>query len=236
MGWSPLMWAVSNEHTAVALYLIEFGAKLRLQDFDGRSALHMACSNGQVKVVHVSVHALGAHVRVPLKLTKQMFVYSVMCKSWGGGLRSLALSFQVVEALMAKNIPTDPVDKYGDLPLLLAAKKGNRDIAMVRAKGRGGERGFGSDSRGRKRGRVSLTLCGWVTYVIADSRLISFMQVLIKAKCDVNVRSRYGESGKLPVIVLWAKYSSNDHCDSDINRMSKSKSESKSKRKSKSCY
>ena len=39
MGWTPLMWAVSKEHTEVALYLIEFGAKLRVQDFDGRSAV-----------------------------------------------------------------------------------------------------------------------------------------------------------------------------------------------------
>ena len=33
------MWAVSKEHTEVALYLIAFGAKLRIQDFDGRSAV-----------------------------------------------------------------------------------------------------------------------------------------------------------------------------------------------------
>lgn len=74
MGWSPLMWAVSNEHTAVALYLIEFGAKLRLQDFDGRSALHMACSNGQVKVAPVSVYALVVRVRV---CTNMVFMH--MC-------------------------------------------------------------------------------------------------------------------------------------------------------------
>ena len=47
MGWSPLMWAVSKQHTEVALYLIEFGAKLRLQDFDGRSAVRLFCGGGR---------------------------------------------------------------------------------------------------------------------------------------------------------------------------------------------
>lgn len=111
----------------------------------------------------------------------------------GGGDEFLALSFQVVEALVAKNIPTDPVDKYGDLPLLLAAKKGNRDIAMVRAKG-GVVRGEWRDS---EQVRILLMLRGCVAWVLADeSRQTCFAQVLIKAKCDVNVRSRYGESGK----------------------------------------
>jgi ankyrin repeat protein len=49
------------------------------QDLDGRSALHMACANGEIKVV---------------------------------------------KALMAKDIPADPLDKFGDAPLLIAAKKG----------------------------------------------------------------------------------------------------------------
>ena len=32
---------------------------------------------------------------------------------------------------MALNIPADPLDKYGDSPLLIAAKKGKTDIAAV---------------------------------------------------------------------------------------------------------
>ena len=31
----------------------------------------------------------------------------------------------------AKNIPADPMDKFGDCPLLMAAKKGSHDIATV---------------------------------------------------------------------------------------------------------
>ena len=55
---------------------------------------------------------------------------------------------KVVEALMSKSIPADPLDKYGDAPLLIASRKGSHDIVSV----------------------------------------------LIKAKCDINIRARTGET------------------------------------------
>jgi ankyrin repeat protein len=47
----------------VAVYLISKGCKLRLQDFDGRSALHMACSLGDVQVVQ-TLMALNSYIYI----------------------------------------------------------------------------------------------------------------------------------------------------------------------------
>ncbi|KAH8646827.1 ankyrin repeat-containing domain protein [Xylariales sp. PMI_506] len=124
-GLTPLMWAAQFNHPQVALLLLNAGANPRLESsFGGRTALAIACEQGQQKV---------ARALLP-------FYTHIEAKDYAGRT-ALALAAEngheaVVQLLLQRHANIESRDNNELTPFLLAANRGHDGVVKLLTGGR----------------------------------------------------------------------------------------------------
>lgn len=116
-GNTPLHIAVSSLHFNVVSYILQHGAKVKAIGECGRTALHMV---GAPCTLPSTSSTLGSSPSVAGLGTTS----STLATTASGSFRSVDKTVMIIKKLLAHGAELEPVDIYGNTPLMLLAEKG----------------------------------------------------------------------------------------------------------------
>ena len=118
-GFSPLMNACMNGHSAVADHLVKLGAKTELRDHDGRTALNHATARGSLPIISILLDA-GVDIDTPDNVGCTPLMTAVLRKN-----------YPVVSLLLERGCDLNAGNVTGSTALELAQNNGATAIAAL---------------------------------------------------------------------------------------------------------
>ncbi|MEZ6131439.1 MAG: ankyrin repeat domain-containing protein [Planctomycetaceae bacterium] len=200
-GETPLMTAARTGRLRPVQQLMKHGAKVDAKDWKGQTALMWAASSGIADVVQALLDA-GADRSATLKSGFNSLFFAIREGQTQAALTLLAAGDDV-NSTMNPNRSGGKAPRKGTSPLILAVENGHFELAVELLK-------YGADPNDQRSGFTALHTITWVRKPdrgdnpegdpspIGSGNLSSlqFVEKLVQAGADVNVRLKEGHSGR----------------------------------------